>query len=197
MEKHIDFFRKLICITLVLFYSCQNDNGVERKEYSNFIVTNAKQGNVRILKSRFIDRDVGLNSLSYNVYQENDTTFSSYFSFNGKDFKPPHYFNNKQNVRYEYSSMPHYIDNNDIVARSFKIDNLYVFLIRGENPFCNGSNCTSYYTHLLVIKDGRYFLNNVYLFDDNDIHFNDLNIKIIEDKLVFSDKSTAIDKIKI
>lgn len=88
---------------------------------------------------------------------------------------PKNFDNNGK--RYAYSLFPDYKSVNILIFKSYTFENFSIIIIRGENPFCNGFNCTTYYLHLLRIKDDKIDRNMVYEFD-NEVEFENLDVKI-------------------
>lgn len=91
--------------------------------------------------------------------------------------------------------MPKYTDSN-LVAQKINYGNSFVYLIKGENPYCNGTNCRSYNLHLLAIKSNKLKLNWVYQFDDSDNKFEDFRIVLANDKLILQNKNKVIDTLR-
>lgn len=198
MVKIIDFFKliKLISISLI-FYSCISGKQTIVKEYTNFNYSEKQIDKQKIKTSGLKQFD----TFSYNVVFDNsnikDTLITSYFDLNGKKFEPPIFFRNHNQLKFSYSLMPHYSDENNIVAKRFNFDDKYFLLIRGENPFCNGNNCKSYYLHLLAIKQNSIFSNQVYFFNYDEVNFGHLKITFINNILILSERKKILDTIKM
>lgn len=197
MEKNIDFFRKgIIIFSCVLLNSCIADKKAMTEQYYNFIYNNSRNGDIQLETSKFENASYPLNLLSFCVKSTygKDTIISSYFEIQHRKSLVPKKFKNKHD-KFIYSLMPHYTEVN-LVGKSYIFNNNHFVLIRGENPFCNGNNCQTYYLHLLEITDRFISRNEVYEFNQREIDFNNLILKIDGKNLILCDRIKTLDIIK-
>ncbi|MBW7870245.1 MAG: hypothetical protein H3C39_04205 [Flavobacteriia bacterium] len=168
-----------IVLILVFMISCNDHNS--EISHQDFKFSDERNDAVIQLKSKIkIDFPA---ELYYNVIlnkEKNDSVIESYFLFEGNKYSMPKNFHN-DGKRYEYSLFPDYKSPNILVSKSYVFENFSVIIIRGENPFCNGFNCTTYYMHVLKIKDDKIDMNVVYEFD-NEVEFENLDVKISNEK---------------
>lgn len=159
--------------------SCNNHNS--EISHQDFKISDERNDSVIQLKSK-IQIDLP-DELYYNVIlnkENNDSVIESYFLFEENKYPTPKNFHNS-GKRYEYSLFPDYKSANIPVSKSYAFENFSVIIIRGENPFCNGFNCTTYYMHILKIKDDKIAGNVVYEFD-NEVEFENLDVKVSNKK---------------
>lgn len=201
MERHIDFFKKTFLFFWVLFFlSCSGrKEKITVNEYYNFFNNTTKIKDTIQYESEINLDDKSNNAISYIakiVKNDNgDKVINSNFVYIGKEFKTPISFKNFKEYDFKYSLMPTYSEKN-LVAKKFNSKNVSALIIRGENPFCNGNNCQSYYVHLIILKDDTIKSNFVYHFNSSDEIFEDFSISFDKDILLLSNKKVSIDKIK-
>lgn len=199
MGKIIGSFRTgIIIISSILLSSCIADKVAIPEQYKNFVITNNRSSNNQLITSKLENAQYPINLLSYNVDYNlgKDTLILSYFTVQKNKSLAPIAFKNKTKSKFVYSLMPHYSEGN-LVAKSFNIDGKYFLLIRGENPFCNGSNCQSYYLHFLEISENTILQNEVYEFNQSDVEFQNFTLKLIGNNLILSNNRKTLDIIKI
>lgn len=193
MGRIIDFFSKILIV--VFIFSCKNSNS--ELNHQNFKTFDESNDSIIHMKSK-IDINL-LEELNYDVIlnkKNENSLIESYFSFANNKYLMPKNFRNNGN-RYEYSLFPNYTSNNATVSKSYTYKDFTLTIIRGENPFCNGFNCTSYYLHLLRIKNDKIDLNIVYSFDYKEIKFEDLEIKFLAKKNIIQiiDNGNILDEV--
>ncbi len=68
-------------------------------------------------------------------------------------------------------------DKSSPTVKLYRIGKKKIFLIKGENPFCNGHNCTDYVVYILQKENGKGSVNAVH-FDgtNNPYDFNNLKL---------------------
>lgn len=123
--------------------SCNNHSS--EISHRDFKTSDERNDSVIQLKSK-IQIDF-LDELYYNVIlnkESNDSVIESYFLFEGNKYLMPKNFDNN-GKRYAYSLFPDYKSVNILIFKSYTFENFSIIIIRGENPFCNGFNCTTYY----------------------------------------------------
>jgi|GEM_PF-2977349 len=159
--------------------SCNNHSS--EISHRDFKTSDERNDSVIQLKSK-IQIDFP-DELYYNVIlnkESNDSVIESYFLFEGNKYLMPKNFDNN-GKRYAYSLFPDYKSSNILISQCYVFENFSVIIIRGENPFCNGFNCTTYYMHLLKIKDDKIDRNIVFEFD-NEAEFENLGVKISNER---------------
>lgn len=197
MEKHIDFFRNaLMGFSLLIIISCNSKEQILKPEkYYNFSCDTVKTDSSLQISSKFGKLDSNLPYYTIEIKKVENKLLKSFFSINGLDYKTPSSFRNFNEYGFIYSIMPKYTDSN-FVAQKTNYGDTFIYLIKGENPFCNGSNCQSYNLHLLALKSNKLKLNQVYQFDSRDNKFEDFRLVLIKDKLLFLNKNTVIDTLR-
>jgi hypothetical protein len=185
MERKIDFFKKVVFIIIVfsIVYcnTCNSQNEV--KKYYNFICQNNGQN---MILSYIENCDI---NLKYIISSDKKNAF---FIYNNVISKVPDRFINS-NRKYEYSLMPNYFDS-VLISKRFIYGNDNVFLILGEDPFCNGHYCTSYYLHLILLDQKIIKQNFVFEFDFDNYIFDDFYIEKKDNVYILKNRDKIIFK---
>jgi hypothetical protein len=200
MERFI--FRKNICLSFILcvfsfLFCCHTLNKIDSNitEYYNFEVE--ENLNVTICKIAGDDSE-----LEY-IYKKTSSSkvasmIETHYSLYGKKYSLPSYFKNK-NLSYNYSIMPNYYTGNSkfIVAKKIVIENSIIYIIRGENPECNGNNCKTYFLHFLIIKGKVIVANYLYYLSEDSDCFDLMTVKQKNKMFLLMNNNCIIDKLPV
>ena len=184
-------------IMILLLNSCKNLN--DRKTevaYLNFSTSSVVQMDGKFVnQSRLIPDAKLIYEVVFSSKDKIDSPLVAYFEYNGVQYIVPKKIRNEKTTDFKYSLMPHYISNDYTVAKRKTFANYEALIIRGESPFCNGSNCANYYVHLLVFKKQEIIANIVYLFRSLEVDFDKLNMSIEGREFVLRDTEKKLDKL--
>jgi hypothetical protein len=167
MGKNIDFFKMKYALSLCIFLltvSCNRRDSISVIQYNNFNVTEVDSASFKILSSSVPKIEEPFRNINFvfKIHKDNAIVERGKLSIQGKNYFFPKHFKNQVASQYEYSLFPHYITNKNIVAKSFHSSDFDVLLVQGENPFCNGTNCKTYFLHFILVARGRIEYNEVY-----------------------------------
>lgn len=175
--------------------SCKKNETVN---IDNFSEPKAKDSLVKNIS----EIDIGMNDkqkLYYHVSlfnnEEKDSVVDSYFLLYDKKYDMPKKFSNNSPFNFKYSLFPKYSDANELIYKTYKSGNKNYILLRGENPFCNGSNCQRYNLHLLIIEDKRIISNNVFFYNSNEVNFEDTVVTFVNSTINLMNGNKLLSKI--
>lgn len=201
MEGHIGFFKIGILLLMnSIIIGCSSDKQIQSvDEYYNFSSTKTEiKDTIKYISKIIFDKN-NRDSISYIAEiiksETSNKVLKSNFIFKNKQLKTPVLFKNFKDYNFEYSLMPKYSDDN-LVAKKFNFDKKSVLIIRGENPFCNGSNCQSYFLHLLVFDNSELQSNIIYNFNYEDEKFEDFKVILKNDEFSLFNNKNEIDTIQ-
>lgn len=201
MEGHIGFFKIGILLLMnSIIIGCSSDKQIQSvDEYFNFSSTKTEiKDTIKYISKIIFDKN-NRDSISYIAEiiksETSNKVLKSNFIFKNKQLKTPVLFKNFKDYNFEYSLMPKYSDDN-LVAKKFNFDKKSVLIIRGENPFCNGSNCQSYFLHLLVFDNSELQSNIIYNFNYEDEKFEDFKVILKNDEFSLINNKNEIDTIQ-
>lgn len=188
MESNILSENKMILLLVLFVLSCNSSNrDLDRYNNSGQININKDISNIRdtLVEERSFDlKKHKLNSISIvskvENYDETYTNLENYILFNQIKYNLSTTFENDTFYTFKYSNFgDDFLLNEDY--KIYRVNNLNILFIKGYNPFCNGSHCTSYYLFVIVLDSKK--INQVKLFhlDSSKISFG--TIKIEKDNL--------------
>lgn len=199
MDTHIGFFKLGILFFSLSIIGCSNSKAIQSVDaYYNFSNTKTEiKDTIEYTSKLELDKN-NKDSISYIAKiiknESLDKVLNSSFVFKGKELKTPMIFKNFKNYNFGYSLIPKYSEE-ILVAKKFNFGIKSILIIRGENPFCNGSNCKSYFLHLLIFEKNKLQLNLIYNFNDNNENFEDFKVILKNDELFLFNNENEIDKI--
>jgi hypothetical protein len=191
----IIFSTKMVLVFIIYFlYGCKED-----------IKFNHAQNSKIVSKDTIIEYtdeiDIHLKTLqklyyhvshSMNFENGKDSIIDSYFLFKGKKYHTPKKFKNKP-FTYDYSKFIS-VKSEDYL-KVFQSDNKYYVLLQSINTSCNGSNCQSYFLHLLIMDNKAIKENYVFFYSPNEVNFEDLNLSFTDSEINLMNKDIIIEKI--
>lgn len=199
MESNILLGNNLILLIVLFFLSCKSPDK-ELDMYKNSVKMNIDKGinNIRdtfIAEQKFELKKHKLNSISIFSKVENDdekyTNLENYILYNQNKYFLSTSFENDTNYTFKYSNFgDDFLLNEDY--KIYKVNELNILFIKGYNPFCNGSHCTSYYIFVIVLDSEKIKEAKLFHFDSSKIAFETIKIEKKNSKIRIISKKSII-----